>query len=180
MYNLIIEGLDRSGKSTLARVLTERLQAKFEHAVPHATRAESIAYYAQWADRLFMNTKQHGIWDRGHISELVYAPIYRADQCDDIWPNRVYHMVEDSVPWYCLPTFIVWVRAHAEYMNRDFARVNKNLEQEQNRYLRAMQLTSLPVIEVWTTIASTGWRPVEVVADEVQEQVKWNTMWLGE
>lgn len=83
----LIEGVDRMGKSTLIRGLLEELGY---HLVVHYDKPKILAAYAHLPDPLFryqwelynemfrlVAAKIKVIFDRAHLGEMVYAPMYR-------------------------------------------------------------------------------------------------------
>lgn len=70
---VVIEGADGTGKTTLARAVTDRLGAAYLHAGPPELHP-LVSYTAPLeplADRIDV------VCDRWHLGELVYGPLYR-------------------------------------------------------------------------------------------------------
>jgi thymidylate kinase len=68
---IIIEGADKTGKTTLANAIVERFGCKYMHSgKPGKSPATEYATYA---------LKNHGsiVCDRFHLGELVYGPLFR-------------------------------------------------------------------------------------------------------
>ena len=83
----IIEGIDRMGKSSLIKGLLNELGY---HLVVHYSKPERLAAYKDLPDPAFryqwelynqmfwmIEANMRVIFDRGHLGELVYAPLYR-------------------------------------------------------------------------------------------------------
>lgn len=67
--NILVEGTDRAGKSTLVQRLSDTLyfdSIKLRHQ-PGDQYARYVGYYAH---------AERAVFDRGHISEELYAPFY--------------------------------------------------------------------------------------------------------
>lgn len=88
MKNLLVEGIDRVGKSTLINNIMNKLGY---YQVIHFGKPQVLERYSNNPDplmtyqyQLFLNMFQmmsspgaHLIFDRAHLGECVYAPIYR-------------------------------------------------------------------------------------------------------
>jgi len=83
----IIEGVDRMGKSTLIQGLLDTLGY---HLTIHYAKPQKLRAYADLPDPAFryqwelynqmfglIDQQAKVIFDRGHLGELVYAPMYR-------------------------------------------------------------------------------------------------------
>jgi len=102
MGHVIIEGLDKTGKSTLARFLSEKTGMpikKFNNPGPEEDAAVEYA--------LFVTTAQSSIIDRMHLSEMAYGPVFRGESTVDFNVQRVIEglaMRRNSVGIYCYAT----------------------------------------------------------------------------
>lgn len=99
MGHIIIEGLDKTGKSTLAKFLSEKTGmpiVKFSNPKPDEDPA------VQYAE--FVVTAQPCIVDRMHLSEMAYGPVLRGESCVDENVQRVIEGLlknRGSVGIYC-------------------------------------------------------------------------------
>lgn len=96
--NILLEGTDRGGKSTLAQRLSEDLGLdviKLRHQ-PGAQFERYLGYY-QHANR--------AVFDRGHISEELYGPIYgRPPSFSAEERRKLDHLVNKTcLVIFCLP-----------------------------------------------------------------------------
>lgn len=104
--NVIIEGLDRLGKSTLVEGLEQRLGCftKIHYGKPPALKAYTSAFpkaapapqelYQRTAFRdmfRILESKARILLDRAHLGEFVYAPMYRGYSGDYIFELEAEH-----------------------------------------------------------------------------------------
>lgn len=74
--HIIVEGIDRCGKSSTIREMMRLLPGyELRKLAPPTTRASAIITYTRFFNEL--TDGGNVIWDRGHISEAVYAGLYR-------------------------------------------------------------------------------------------------------
>ena len=110
MRNILIEGCDGTGKSTLAKQISERLHARhptkgflhFHNGVYPSINDALISYQRQikktHKDKII-------IWDRAHISSLVYGLVYH----HEIPTKKDFQFVdalfaEETLLLFCNPT----------------------------------------------------------------------------
>lgn len=81
--NIIFEGVDRCGKSTTVQALVRELQREgYQNQVrkykPPVTVEETWHTFRAYFNSLIdLASPDWLIWDRGHVSEMVYGPLYR-------------------------------------------------------------------------------------------------------
>jgi len=99
MGHVIIEGLDKTGKSTLARFLSEKTGMPIKKfSAPSANEDPSVGYTE------FVVTAQSCIVDRMHLSEMAYGPVMRGETTVDENVQRVIEGLlakRGSVGIYC-------------------------------------------------------------------------------
>lgn len=109
--NIIIEGPDNVGKSTLIQNIKNHFNYFTFHtlhysAIKHNSNVESIQYSKKLYEELFNimilnNNPNSGIiCDRAHLGEMVYGPIYRnysGDYVLDIEKNNITEELQDSL-----------------------------------------------------------------------------------
>lgn len=94
--HIIFEGVDRCGKSSLVdKFCVVHRPAYFKMRVP-TNYEESTRYYYDHVERL-MNSMEPSVWDRGLLSELVYGPLYRPQECLSWYQQQL-------IDWTMLPT----------------------------------------------------------------------------
>lgn len=83
----VVEGLDRVGKSSFIKALWLATAAQVVKMRVPKTLTDSKLFYAEHFVSL-MNGEPT-IWDRGHLSELVYAPLYRPTVTSASWTEAL-------------------------------------------------------------------------------------------
>ena len=95
----IIEGVDGSGKTTLARQLSAQTNTKILHMSNPKTTAEMLGMYDMYEKTLRAN--KNLILDRAWYSEMAYGPVLR-DRSQIDWP-QMYELERQAVKsrrWY--------------------------------------------------------------------------------
>ena len=77
---IIISGCDRTGKSTIAKQLAEKLNAVYTHFSYPSSKEEAKQEYYDFIEKISLHKTY--ICDRFYEGEYVYAPIYRGYQLD--------------------------------------------------------------------------------------------------
>jgi thymidylate kinase len=99
-HKILVEGMDGAGKSTLCKLIEERFDGNtfFAHwtAPPRElSLQEKIAYMNKVHEqglKLSRTLKNHIIFDRFHISDLVYLPLFSGGENPSSWwyDHRLY------------------------------------------------------------------------------------------
>lgn len=86
-FNIIIEGVDRSGKSTLSDFLMKQFDMNYVHFTADETQTGKTDYLLKLGNRVydqfenFLDTKfeknKSNLFDRMMYSDYVYGPIYK-------------------------------------------------------------------------------------------------------
>lgn len=99
MGHIIIEGIDKTGKSTLARFLSEKTGMPIKKfSSPGADEDPSVGYAE------FAITAEPCVVDRMHLSEMAYGPVMRGETTVDENVQRVIEGLlanRGSVGIYC-------------------------------------------------------------------------------
>ena len=97
--HIVIEGLDKTGKSTLARFLSERLGMPIKKFSNPGAGEDAAVEYAE-----FIVSSQACVVDRMHLSEMAYGPVMRGESTVDENVQRVIEGLlakRGSVGVYC-------------------------------------------------------------------------------
>lgn len=94
-YNIILEGCDCTGKTTLQKALLDRLKGSKEaHMKAPKSKEGALHEYKNWVEVL--NLETGWILDRGFLGECVYAPLmrnYYPEYMRDLERELYYHNV---------------------------------------------------------------------------------------
>lgn len=110
LKNLMFEGVDCVGKTSIIKEFNNKFPEYgiIKMSAPNS-KMYAIRQYTAMAERL--KVEQGLILDRGFISELVYAPIYRSYQA-----NYIYTLINKIVE----STILVYVTADEEVIKERF------------------------------------------------------------
>lgn len=174
--NIIIEGCDRVGKSTLIAALECYTKVKLTAPV---SRANTYYKYLTFFNRINGWTKQPErpyVFDRGHLSELVYGKLYRVNDYADgilsrwIGSKEAEVIAEVHNHFTVRPTIIIYIEPINESIMLDDERPNSNRDNELAMYERILAKTKLPVLRM-TTQTEQGWKPVKQSVFELKELI---------
>jgi hypothetical protein len=172
--NIILEGVDRVGKTTLAKSLEETHE--YYKMVPPTSINETFYRYILYFMRIdsYMQPVKPTIYDRGHITEQAYGRLYRPldyeDGVLDHWLNwKEVTIIKNQRRFaHMRPTVVVYIEPGNLNLMEPDERVNGNVKQELAMYERILQRTHLPVYRVKTQTAF-GWKSTKEVVDEIKE-----------
>lgn len=169
--NLIVEGIDRIGKTKLIEALEGYNKQKL---TPPVSFTSSIYTYMSYFQTLSSNRNVPIIFDRGHISEMVYGKLYRPNDFVDGVLLRWFKSMEACLSAVIeenatiFPTTIVYIDpVNLNIMEKD-ERVNGNVINELAMYEMVLARTKLPVVRI-ATQTKRGWRNVDDVVIELKE-----------
>ncbi len=174
--NIICEGVDRVGKSTLVKALSEK------HLAIKLTAPTSIenTYYKYLTFFLRLNSSipvaKPYIYDRGHISEMIYGPLYRPNNYRSanllIWLRKwERHTVQNAelYPDFRQTVIVYLYPLNTNLMLKD-ERPNANLSIELDKYRIILSNCRMPVIKI-ATQTQTEWRNIEDIIDELNSKL---------
>lgn len=129
--HVVFEGVDRCGKSSLVDkyCVIEKPRHYFKMRVP-TTLQESVEFYDDHLHRLQTSTEPT-VWDRGLLSELVYGPLYRPDECP---AYRRRTLIEATRIPTKLPVIVVYVYPLWTDLMLPDERPNADINAELHRY----------------------------------------------
>ena len=99
---IIISGCDRTGKSTIAQQLADKLNAVYTHFSYPSSKEEAKQEYYNFIETISLNKMY--ICDRFYEGEYVYAPIYRDYQLD--YSHEIERKIKDTTS-----ALFIYVRA---------------------------------------------------------------------
>lgn len=167
--NVIIEGVSGLGKTTLGKALTTHEYIKFRK--PESI-SETYYTYLKYFMKINGFAKQREkpiVFDRGHITELVYGHLYDGHKYEDgVLDHWIAHMELEVVlnlrkQVDMRPTVIVYVEPKA-------MRLGWHNVHEVAMYERMLKRTHLPVIRVKTQ-TDFGWKDTSEVINEIKELI---------
>lgn len=140
---IIIEGIDKAGKSTTCKQLSEALGLQIVH-FPAPT--PDFNFFEDYIKMLLSNDRNI-ILDRFFYSELVYGPILRNEYNIKTWQQEAIEALLRSHD-----SFIVYCVSNVKTIHERFIRENekfvdaKYIEKIIAKYEEVMNQTTLPVI----------------------------------
>ena len=139
---VIVEGPDASGKSTLTAFLGAALEAPTKHVT-----SETGGHLLQLQALALLNHPRT-IFDRFHVSEQIYGPVYRGGpRFNRHWNARLEEWLYEyfgAVMVMCLPPLDVAKQEWEERVRRGKEKFSTDYERVWNGY--ASYSTLLPVI----------------------------------
>ena len=146
---VLIEGVDCTGKSTLAAALAESMGDSCEtrhYSAP--TRSSGIGEYTDDLQDYVPGKDQHTVCDRYHWGELVYGPMYRGES---ILKNDGWTYVEQFLRLRGAVMVYLWnTRLELEHRHQELGESFLELEhigQVQGEYEYLVRHTTLPTLE---------------------------------
>lgn len=153
--HLVFTGANRVGKTTFigewVKQYPEYIAMRAGPTPNHNAGREQFNVYA----RELVYSDRPQAWDRGHLDEIVYAPIFRPNVLVDNYPLEL--LAVEHLP-FTRPVVTVYV----EGTFSDFCQVDDeeryglSLEAELDRWEYALQVTHLPVIRL-SLRGPSGW-----------------------
>jgi hypothetical protein len=178
--HLVFEGCDRTGKSSVIRALQHVVSpVKVSKMRVPRTKAESAEFY-------FDHFRQLGraghctIWDRGHVSELVYGHLYKE------YPTGRYFDLLRNAPFHLetvLPVTIVYCYPLSYDLMEPDEREGANLAAELVRYDQELRFIEMAMPKRWTvyrlcthewTSPGCRWRSTESMVHELVARLSWD------
>ena len=165
MKHIVFEGLDRVGKSTLLAAVAKSMGAEVTKMRVPKTMEQSREFYSDHFKSL-LSSWEPMVWDRGHLSELVYAPLYRPQMTADWW-TKVLRSMPELVP---MVTVVYVYPGDTSLMKKEEDRPCADQSAERAAFDRELGLCRWPVVRVCSHELVDGvwrWRDLEERVDEV-------------
>lgn len=159
-YQIIVEGVARVGKDTFIQAW-RAAHPEYEY-INYGRGTTDLQFYDYM--QLLQVRKKPAIHNRSHISEQVYAPIYRRSTCNVMYPAVLNRL---EIGQYVLPTVVVYMEPHS-LMEPDLkANPDKDPAKELTIFEAILGFTHLPIIRLnATTEGIAAWRdPSDCVAE---------------
>lgn len=163
MYQILVEGVARVGKDTF---IQHWIASHPEYEYKNFGRGTTEPQFYDYMNQLQLQSKP-AIHNRSHISEQVYAPIYRRHLCSIMYPAVLNRL---EIGAYRIPTVIVYLEPHS-LMEPDLkANPGKDLSKELTLFEQILAFTHIPLIRLNTTTAGiTAWRDPDDCVAEVEQ-----------
>lgn len=148
MKSILIEGISRVGKSTIIRELSNRINLPVHKYQNPKSRKEVIELFSTY---LMVLKNKTAIWDRGHISELVYGPLYRPNNYLDQVLFKLLFAIDRKLAQGNLAVIVyLWPldRNLLDFTGREV--YQSNVSRDLNRYLEVLSKSQLPRITMST------------------------------
>ena len=176
--NLIFEGIDRIGKTTIIDALDDGTYSRIKMNAPDSL-SKTYYEYLKYFDKLSQRRVRDLIYDRGHLSEWVYGSLYRRtwhNADNKLLPkwirNMERHLIRCQNDYHVGPTIIVYVEPYRFDIMQEDDRPNANRHREVAAYEHALyHLTELPIVRIRTQDDS-GWRPIDEIVLDLKEKLK--------
>lgn len=177
--NIILEGIGRIGKTTLAEALINEGYEYFK-LEPPTSKANTFYKYVLYFMKIngFSKFRENPfVFDRGHITEQVYGRLYSPfnyeDGVLDHWLNwmEAEVVVNLTKQVEMRPTVIVYIEPkNLQIMEPDGRKGKLDIKIELDMYERILKRTHLPIIRV-STQTDFGWKQTAEVINEIKEQI---------
>lgn len=137
---VILEGIDGSGKTTLAKILAD----KYRLDICHCTQYDPTDY-----DFYLQSVRKNNIvWDRHTIGELIYPKVFNRDWT--LGPESVrlilHHARAIGTKVFILSEDLETIRHRLEERGREDMRILQNLEWIHSEFLFYARGFNIPVI----------------------------------
>lgn len=154
---VIIEGLDRTGKSTLAHLISKETGAQ----VTHFSKPEKEPVFEYTDPLLALTHKSRNVFDRYHVGELVWPTIFgRASSFSPV-QNAYVEMALQS-----RGAVIVKTRRNMDDLREHLIRDNEPLDPGMAEH--AEELFQAALVQAHSTIPVLDWRlgaPIDFITD---------------
>jgi len=182
---IIIEGTDRVGKTTQTNLLLEKFKDRgpfhkvHYSALPFKDKKTHISYSkSMYADMFNMmkglNVQGHNIiFDRSHLGESVYAPLYRGYSGDFVFDIENEYLSKDLAENIYLVTL---VNDPSIILSRDdgksFYKDEDGVKNEVNGFMRAHKMSSIKNKILITVGDETAEGVSKIITDFINEKEK--------
>lgn len=175
---IVVEGTDNVGKSTFIRNLEKHIGrfTKFHFTSPKNYNYRlnpTIAQEKQFIEIFDKTVKTSGtvVWDRSHIGEHVYAPLYR-DRNDTSWVMKLEYNYKELFR-NSIGVLLVSNPNHLS-SNDDglsYSNLPQSKQREQEYFINALKKTNIPfiIIDVFD-IETNNFRNIDDIVKEFLDE----------
>lgn len=171
--NYVVMGIDRIGKNTFIEKILKDLDPDIKeiHLSKPPAGVDPLAFTKAEYAEYFMKLKNedHLVYNRGHIDEFVYGPIYRNQ--NTYWLEIYEQEMRDSLD---NTVFILLVSENFNVMEDDGNSLDYSRREEEQELFRQNFIASpLKNKVIVTTINQNGYRLVsDIKADFIRKMMK--------
>lgn len=171
--NYVVMGIDRVGKNTFVDKVLRDLDPDIQeiHLSKPPENVDPLMFTKAEYSEYFMKLKDndHLVYNRGHIDEFVYGPLYREQ--DTYWLKIFEQEMSDSMD---RTVFILLVSDNVNVMEDDGNSLDYSRRQEeQDLFIRNFQESPMKNKVIIRTIDRNGYRLVSSIKEDlVREMVK--------
>lgn len=172
-FQLMFEGVDRIGKTTLIDAWRATFPGYYHYkSLVPTTLQDSMNYYQGYVRDMTVRQVPIAL-DRGPVSEMVYAELYR-NYHNAYWPSAL-----EMIKWqsFYVQPIIVYVEPVAPHLMQADERRNARREDELIKYedvLARFYEGNIPVVRIQTQTESEWRSPYEVVGQLLFELIAVN------
>lgn len=167
--NFVVMGIDRIGKDTfIEKCLTDFNLTEIHLSKPPAGVDSLMFTKAEYADYFKRLQKEDGlVYNRGHIDEHVYGPIYRKQ--NTYWLSIYEQEFVEDLNNTC---FILLLSKNLEVMEDDGNSLDySRRKEEQDLFIKYFDESRVKNKLKIYTIAETGYRDISDIKKDFQEQL---------
>lgn len=177
---VIVEGVDGTGKTTIAHQIAEAYDADYQHVGPPQDDMTPFAEHVMYA--LSTGETRRTVFDRFHLGTFAYGPVFRPENdLDGIgdFRRKDWDLFEKIIRPHCLvvlcdpgwETIATWHAGRDD--GRDFAEFEEDLEKLRivyGRFRKAYEITTLQRTEYDFRTRQVGWN---TLVEDIEEALPW-------
>lgn len=163
--NIIFEGARRVGKSSVIKAFLERhpeYQGHYKRDLtPHQMSIELQFLFFQ---------NQPTVYDRLHVSDMVYTPYYRPDNIHNLYWQELMRTEPKST---AMSTVIIYIPTLVPEIMKTPDRPTPTLREEIDWFNHYLRLTRYPVINLPTQrVVPRGWRHMDEILSHLESALE--------
>lgn len=169
--NFVVMGIDRIGKNTFIENVLKTFDPDLKeiHLSKPPADVDPLMYTKAEYAEYFMELKKnnHLVYNRGHIDEFVYGPLYRDQNTYwlKIYEQELWDVVLNTV-------FILLISENFNVMQDDGNSLDySRRHEEQDLFLKHFQESPMKNKIIIRTIDRNGYRPIESIKDDFSREL---------